>query len=393
MPKKVFVEDSLQQQRASTDDEERQLARPRFETLAYGVAEFQREDLTIDGNLDDWGTRRHPLRMRWTFNGGPLQDGIEVWVRWSHAGFYYGYTVPGRVQVQPNLESSWEGDCFEIWIDTENLRKRTMHMSPLAQQFCLMPFGYGGTRSHTFVEVGRGFRGFGQYENRLETETQASLAKGLAAGRVDKTGYTVEGFISRSVLARPVFRAGSYVAMNISVNMSYERSISQQWSLPKNMQTFDKPDTWGDVLLLGTDATIRLTNVKNADHAAQPITPGQSIGIEVVDHDMNVNPGRRDRVMVRVKEKGSRATMYAILEEAGTDSGVFRGSVATQARFLPPKQNSLGIHGGRLLVAFYQDRHTRLGEKDRTVQSTLRMATPVFALSQTAAVPRKEPAL
>jgi hypothetical protein len=389
LAERVFVEDGEQRQRASTDGRTRKLSRPRFETLAFGAAAFQRASLTIDGDLGDWGALRHPFRMRWTFNGVPLEDGIQVWVRWSRAGFYYCYRVPGRTQVQPNQTSAWEGDCFEVWIDMQNLRKRTMHRSPYAQQFCLMPFGYRGAAQQTFIEVGRGFRGLGRYENRLETVTDPARARGLAAGRLDAAGYTVEGFVGRAALARPHLRAGLYVAMNISINMGFAREISQQWSLPKNMQTFDKPDTWGDVLLLGTDATVRFTHFRRPAKAARPIQPGQSIGIEVTDQDMNLLPTRRDRVMVAVKERSARSYIYAILEETGEDTGVFRGSVATQAAFKPPRANTLGVHGGRTLEVVYKDRFTPYGEKNRTVECKMRMAAPVLTLQRmaTAAAP------
>jgi hypothetical protein len=390
---RVFVEHGKQRPGASTDHTKRELVRPRFETLAHGVAEFQLTPLTIDGNLDDWGSRRHPFRMRWTFNGSPLKDGIQVCVRWSHAGFYYSYVVPARTTVQPNLKSSWEGDCFEVWIDMENLRRRTMHASPFSQQFCFMPFGFDGVKAHTFIEVGRGFRGLGQYENKLETQTDPVRARGMAVGRTDDQGYTVEGFISRTALAKSQLRAGMYIAMNISINMGYERSISQQWSLPKNMQTFDKPDTWGDVLLLGTDASVRFTNAKQPGTAAKPILVGQSIGIEVIDHDMNLQATRRDRAMASLKEKGGRSYMYAILEETGVDTGIFRGSIATQASFLPAKSNTLGIHAGRSLHILYKDRYTRYGEKDRTVTSELTMAAPVLSLEKMARVNQKESTL
>ena len=381
---RIYVENEEQRRRASTDHVKRELARPRFETLAHGVAEYQSGPLKIDGHVEDWGTRRHAFRMRWTFNGVPLRDGVAVYVRWSHAGFYYSYTVPGRTHVLPNLKSSWQGDCFEVWIDMENLRKRTMHASPLSQQFCFMPFGFDGVTGHTFIEVGRGFRGLGQYENRLETESDSARAKGLAVGRLHDQGYTVEGFISRAALAKSQLRAGMYVAMNISINMGYERSISQQWSLPKNMQTFDKPDTWGDVLLLGTDATVRFTDVKASKASGRPILSGQSMGIEVVDHDMNLQPVRRDRAIVSVMEKGGRSYMYAILEETGVDTGVFHGSFDTQAKFLSAKPNTLGIRAGGLLHLLYKDRYTSYGEKARTVESELTMAAPVLTLQKMA---------
>jgi len=385
-PALIFSEGFRPLGHASTDGAERRVPRPRFETLAFAVAEFQEQPLTVDGDVSDWGELSHPIPMRWRFSGAQLKDGIEVYMRWSPDALYFCYRVEGKTAICPNLASSWQGDCLEVWIDPENLRRTTMHESPYTQQFCFMPFGYNGTRSHTFIEVGRGFRGFKQYENRLETEPDQGRALGKAVGRADGTGYTVEAVLSRRSLARQTLKAGTYLAANFSVNLGYDRNVSQQWSLPKVMQTFDKPDTWGDVLLLGTDGKAHFVDADDPRRPPAPVVPGEALGVRVVDRDMNISDLSRDKVMAAVRVKNTRSSLYVILEETGPDSGVFLASFDTQPFPMPLKPSVLNVRNGDTLELVYRDKYTAYGEKTRLALSEFKMALPVLALQ-----PGREP--
>ncbi|NQT93563.1 MAG: hypothetical protein HQ559_12450 [Lentisphaerae bacterium] len=379
-PALIFAKEFKPSDRSSTDGAERHVPRPRFETLAFAVAEFQEQPLTIDGDVSDWGKLSHPIPMRWRFSGAQLKDGVTVYMRWSPDALYFCYRVEGKTAISPNLASSWEGDCLEVWIDPENLRRTTMHESPYTQQFCFMPFGYNGTKSHTFIEVGRGFRGFKMYENRLETQADQRQALGKAVGRADSNGYTVEAFVSRRVLARETLKAGTYLAANFSVNLGYDRNVSQQWSLPKVMQTFDKPDTWGDVLLLGTDGKAQFVDAADPRRPPPPVVPGEALGVRVVDRDMNTSDRLRDKVMAAVRVKNTRSSLYVILEETGPDSGVFLATFDTQPFPMPLKPSVLNVRNGDTLELVYRDTYTAYGEKTRLALSEVQMALPVLAL-------------
>ncbi len=385
VPKRLTAKATTSKPKDETD-KERVIPKPRFKSLAFGAAAYQTKPLTIDGDASDWGELKHPIAMRWGYKDNRLKDPLTLHVRWSSQGFFFLYRVPGRTKIEPCLEKPYEGDCFEVFLDVENLRKASMGSSPFSQQFCLMPFGCKGSKVLSFAEVGRGFRGIRRHAYLFDGRDQITETNGMSRGKVDADGYTVEGFISIKALAKKKLKAGMYVAMNFSINRGMDYGKSQQWSLSKAQVTYEKPDTWGDVLLLGSDGIARFVDdepaaADNAGKGVNEITPGDPMVVEVTDHDMNVNPGRRDKVLAEVRVKGSTSRMFIILEETGLNSGKFRGSFDTQMAVLPVKENTLNVRGGDLIELYYRDPRAAYGEKDRKVESRLQIGLPIYKLS------------
>ncbi|MDA0840665.1 MAG: hypothetical protein O2857_23085, partial [Planctomycetota bacterium] len=383
----VFVEspDSLAtSSKSNTDGLRRQVPKPQYNYLAFGAAEYQQNPLTVDGDLGDWGELRHPMPMQWSFNDERLTDGLPIFMRWSRNGFYFCYRVPNRTKVDLPKGRVYEGDLFEVWLDVDNLRKASMQSHPFSQQFTLMPFGFNGNPEASFSEIGRGFRGILMHAYRLEASPEINTALGKCRGRIHDGGYTVEGFISIKALANPKVKAGMYVAMNFSINRGFDYARSQQWSLSKNTKTggYNRPDTWGDVLLLGTDANSRFVDAKGASSFTRAVVPGEPIGIEVTDADMNTNGETREHVLASVRLKGSASSMYVILRETGSDTGIFRGSFQTQPHYLPNKSNTLNVRGGQKIQLFYKDARSAYGEPDRRVEAEMEIGLPVFQISK-----------
>jgi len=134
---------------------------------------------------------------------------------------------------------------------------------------------------HTFAEIGRGHRGIPVHGHWLEKNPNQAEARGKAAARFTDDGYIVEGYISVKALARPRLKAGHYVAVNFSINRGYDYARTQQWSMSKDKATggYNRPDMWGDVMLLGSDVTARFV-VSGGEDKLDIITPGESIKVE-----------------------------------------------------------------------------------------------------------------
>ena len=358
-----------------------ELVAPKFEALAFGGAEFQAKPLTIDGDLSDWGTLRHTMNMLWTFDGKPLENGLPLWVRWSPQGIYFAYKVPGRTKIDPSLEKPYEGDTFELWLDVDNLRKESMTDSPYSQQFLFMPWGNVRGREITFAEIGRGFRGINRHDYKF-ADPAAPIGRSAAKGP-DANGYVVEGFLDRAALAKPRLKAGLYMAMNFSINRGYDYADSQQWSMSKSTETggFDRPDTWGDVLLLGTDAETRFTEVGKPDGTPDAATPGKAMGIEITDADMNTDPAQPDRMIASVKIDGTSSHLSVILEETGPDTGIFRAAFNTQSSFQGASENTLNVRGGQVITLEYDDTRTATGTTGVSVNSRIPVALPVMTMA------------
>ncbi|MEX0655654.1 MAG: hypothetical protein WD534_05005 [Phycisphaeraceae bacterium] len=363
------------QQQSNTDNRNRQLPEPTQEGLVFGAAEYQHQPVTIDGDLSDWGDLRHAMTMRWNPYDERIDDGIPLWMRWSPEGLYFAYRVEGRTEVEPPENRPYEGDLLEVFIDVDNLRRESMDDSPYAQQLTLMPFGFGGDPEATFSEIGRGFRDIPPHDYRLDTTGEY----GQAAGRIDDSGYTVEGFISIDALAKPRLPIGQTIAMNFSVNLGFDYALSQQWSLSKSQETYNKPITWGDVLLLGSDAEARFVSAENLRDDAGTITVGDAVGVEIDDPDMNVHTDQVDMIAVEVYPRSEPAARRRMnLMETGRNTGVFRGSFRTQLVDTPKQPNTLNAEPGDTLILEYEDRRTAYGERDRVIQAMHSLAQPVF---------------
>lgn len=368
-------------QESSTDGRLREAPAPTFPSLAHAAAEYQGTPLVIDGDVSDWGELRHPMTMRYLKQGGTPAQPAALFMRWSPGGLYFCWFVPGRTPAQVAAEpvdaKPYEGDLLEVYIDPENLRKGHMRSAPNTQQLLLIPFGWRDP-TFTIVEVGRGFRGIALHSYRAYAQGDM----GMVAARFTEGGYWVEAALSADALASPNLRAGMWLAANFSINRGYDYAAQQQWSAPKDTDTFNRPDTWGDILLLGSDAKAEIIAKPVGDGAVSGdlIAPGDPVRVRVVDPDMDLDGASRDRILAEARIRGGTSAMYVILEETAPDSAIFEGSFNTQLRYLPGRENTLSVSGGDTLQLFYADKRSAYGEKDRSCLAEIHVALPVFSL-------------
>ena len=359
---------------ALADTAERKVPDPAFKTVAFGAAAMMDHPITIDGDLSDWGELRHPMPTRFRSDGVAVTDPTQVYVRWSPDGLYIGYTVKKN---GPIVHDAHAGDCMEVWIDGQNVRRKQMADSPTSQQIFLAPFGYQNDPSPAIVEVGRGTRGLKMFAHYAD---RAGLL-GKVAAKIVPGGYSVEAFLSRKAIAYPNLIPGAYLAFNFSVNRGPADTDWEQWSTPKSQMTWDKPDTWGDLLLLGSDAKVRFISADDPSKPVKPLIPGEILAFEVQDKDMDLNPHKRDQVPAVLRIKGDENGLFVILEETANDSGIFRGSVNTQPYEAPPKENTLNIRGGESVELLYNDLRNEYGEPNRAVTADLPIGSPVLRLA------------
>ncbi len=222
--------------------------------------------------------------------------------------------------------------------------------------------------------MGRGLRGLRPWP---ETTRNVEGIKGKSAAKLIPGGYSVEGFISRRALARPLLVPGKYVGLNFSLNLA-PGEPGYQWSASQELQTWRRPDTWGDLLLLGSDARLTFTRGEHADEPLQGIVPNDIIYAEVADADMNINTLKVDRVPAELMVEGGTASLFVVLSETGPNTGVFRASVNTQPYFMEPKDSTLNVQSGNIVELVYTDARAEYGEKNRKVTAELPVGWPVM---------------
>ncbi len=362
-----------------TNDENRKIPEPRFKSKAFAGIPMAEKPITIDGDLSDWGELTNPLPIQYSdTSADKIDTGMKVYVRWCPEGLYFGYMVAKKGPIIPNPDTPYAGDCLEVWLDMANTRRETMGKSSTSHQFCFNPWGYKGDTKATFTEIGRGFRGLKYYEQLTDTKK----VRGYSAGKVlEGYGYSVECFLRRRAIAKPNLIPGKIAAMNVSVNLGGGGN-HYQWAASKVLQTWNKPDTWGDVLFLGTDGKVRFLTYENPDRSLEGIVPGDPLIIEISDRDMDLNFHKFDRISTEVMSGNGLSTVFAVLEETGPNTGVFRGSVSTQQYFMPPKANTLNVKGGGTLVVNYTDLRAAFGEKNRPVKESLKVGWPVMKVGE-----------
>ena len=241
-----------------------------------------------------------------------------------------------------------------------------------------MPFGCDKSPG-TFCEIGRGSRGLGAHQQYFDVDGK----RGAAAAKQVEGGYVVEAFMRKQALASPVLLPGMWVAINFSMNTGYQGRSGRemQWSASKGISTWDRPNTWGDVLLLGSDAAVKVLSrpVEGEPAPIDHLVAGQSFTVEIADADLNIDIDRVDRVACTVEVPGRDEPTLAVLKETGPNTGVFRGSLATRSREDDPAPNAVRVRPGEVIRISYQDVRGGYGEADRMVTAELPVAIPVMS--------------
>ncbi len=357
---------------AKAPTEQRTLTEPAFPHAAFGALAYQAGPITLDGDLADWGELAHPMAMRFHHEGARIENGTEVFARWNADGLYFAWRVRKSGDPVPCPEQPYLGDALEVWIDCDNSRRSGMSGAESSHQFILCPFGTRGNPAATFAEIGRGLRGLRMVQAYLDT----TGARGAAVARRSADGYQGEAMIRTTTLARPALVPGQWLAMNFSVNISRQITDGTQWSAPKSLNTWDKPDTWGDVLLLGADASLSFRDPASPDKAAPCAAVGWPLCVEVADGDMDLDRAAPDRIAVELTGEGGQPVL-AILAETGASTGVFRGNVATQHHLAAVEPAAVPLRPGSTVTLTYRDPRAGYGERDRTVTAILPVGVPV----------------
>ena len=374
----VILKVGDEQEAKSSDeskDEERTVPKPNFKSIVFGAAEYAIDPIKVDGDLKDWGELKHPQKHQFEKSGKEVV-GPTVHMRWSPKGLYFCYVVKDTNKINNNGPAMWQVTGMELFIDVRNWRKDDMLNSPTSQQIFFCPFGWSGNPQITFGESGRGHRGLKMWGRYPDVQG----LRGRSAAKLIPGGYQVECFIKRTALGQPILAPGMYLAINHSVNIG--NGYETQWSAPKSVTTWNNPDTWGDVLLLGSDARVAFKHYEDAEKALPAILPGDPVRVEITDPDMNLYDIKYDRIIATVKLEGSQTPLLLVLKETKPNSGVFAGSFSTQSYFKPAKENTLNVRGGNHIILSYTDARAGYGEKDRKVTAKLAVAWPVTKLGK-----------
>ncbi|MCW8131894.1 MAG: hypothetical protein KIS92_16225 [Planctomycetota bacterium] len=274
-----------------------------------------------------------------------------------------------RAQGQPG--SFWEGDGVEIWFDALNT-KDAKRGSNWAQQFWVWPFGQGGDDS---VMGGEAVKDDPKKEWRWVTYKADKIQR---ASKKTAEGWTMEVFMPADRINKLNLTPGKIIGFNLSICTG--TSLYYYWGGTSDVRTSERPDTWGDVLLSGSDGKLEVpdkfeSELKEGETAkpARAIVIGEALKLRVTDMDMNLSDKRKDKVSVTVKSKNGD-TQVAILEETGEKTGVFEGSLATRLSLGEAAASTLSLYEGESVEILYVDQARADGARNVEVKLEMKSA-------------------
>lgn len=328
---------------------------PTFKSLAFTAVPNLPGTFVIDGNPAKW-QGIPALQLKPEFGGDRSPQTMQL--GWRADGIYARFTVidPNRTMNKSGIGDFWRADTVEVWIDCLNSKER-FRARHAGQQFWIWPEGSKDDASLSGGESVVEKKGGGYVPHVLHANELQRVSTRTA------DGYVVEFRIPAERLLDAEFSPGRIIGLNSYV--STMSGTDWYWSAGKQAGTYSQPDTWGDLLLSGSDAKIELADEPTAGKPALLI-PGQALRLRVTDGDMDLSPTVRDKIMVTLKPAhGGQQLM--ICEETGPATGVFTGAVSTGLSVGDDQPGVLSVYEGETVDAVYLDQARANGARNADV--------------------------
>lgn len=370
--KRVLAEEEIEQK--SLLDKKRSIPNNPYNSSSYSAINYITNEVVIDGNVGEWINQTKPLKMKYfAQNPEKVDTGVEVYMGYSSEGIYFAYSLTDSQISIPKSRTPHSGDVMEFWIDMSFTRNKIMRENEFAHQFVFCPFGMEseeGIKPYSFAEMGRGFRDMKMYNAYIDKSSRI-----YTKGKKTREGYTVEAFLPKNRLSKPILLPGMTIIANISVNSV---ASSMQWSASKSTGTWDKPDTWGDIKLLGTDASLSFLgkDYKEIDYTYQ----GAILIMRIIDKDMNIRYNDKDRIFATLSVKSVSGELSVILEENENNSGIFYASVNLNPFFSEASKSAIGVREGDILTLKYSDVCALFGEENIMRTKSIAVAHSLYSV-------------
>jgi len=385
---------------------------PRFEAIPF-LYKFPE----IDGDLTDWGEIRPLVLSR----GGP--GPVLLYAAWSYQGFFFGYHVdlpeeefyyPTEARVRKGMseyhlrraaEWPFTGDHCRLLFDTLDARMNRRG-EPHVQEFVILPRGTDtlpnipgmerkiNSKRDAETKEWRGVKST-PYTFPEQPENRPDGSGPFRVTKVTKTGYTVEIFVPRNLFAVPVFSPGWHIGFDCCVAKGYQgrgrgkHGSARFWASSDAVRPGNRggnrPDAWGDLLLLGTDARCIVQNADDKWRRTSEIIPGHSYLLTIIDPDRNLSLSQIDSVLVSaevadpgVADNSGQDVEVFILKESGKNTGIFRGCIDTQPGSGRKVRGVLEVQPCQEVVLGYVDLADSKGVRNPITHLRLPVVAPVL---------------
>ncbi|MEK7414842.1 MAG: sugar-binding protein, partial [Planctomycetota bacterium] len=338
--------------------------KPGFKSLAFAAIPCLPGEFAIDGGVEKW---KDIPAISLNPEKGKDASPQTVQIGWRNDGLFCRYTVcdPNRRMDKNTADYFWVADVVEVWVDSLNAKQkyRSLHTG---QQFWIWP---DGAKDNPNMIGG---------ESVCQKRNAAWFRRDIPKGALPRVttmtanGYCMEFQLPARMIQDADLAPGRIVGFNTVLSVGIP-GTDWYWSAGSEVGTFRQPDTWGDLLLAGSDASITLADrdqTKAKANTPAVLLPGQPLKLRVVDGDMNLSPLRRDKVMVTLKPAHG-GQLLAVLEETSEASGAFEGSVTTALALDEDQPGILSVYEGEKVMVKYNDQARANGARNVDVQLTL----------------------
>lgn len=360
--------------------------KPKFKLVnnCFAAIPYLREPIKLDGDISQWkDIPAVALTPCWEGAQNPalkIVDKHFVKIAWDNTGLYFCYDVKAPENQIHKVKSSsfWDGDGVEIFVDTRNTKDK-LRGSAWAQQFWVWPFGMAGDDSKVGGEAKMDKKGEQEYVPCTNAEIQRGAKK-------TAEGWTLQVHIPFERLKDPNLQPGRIVGLNLSICTG--TALIYYWAGTSHVRTSEHPETWGDVLLAGSDGKLEAVDKLTAElkpgeksKTLNSIAIGDPLKLRVTDPDMNLSDKRRDKLSVTVKTRGGGENQVLILEETGEKTGIFEGAIRTDLNLGETNKGTLSLFEGETIDMIYLDQARANGARNVEVKLPIKTAAGMMNLA------------
>lgn len=363
IPEQVYIPEKVK--RPDKQQEAKTLIKTDTYTNAWGGAVRVTQPVILDGRLNEWQQCR-PFALCGSVQGlkklpAELQNCNCLFVQWDNQGLYFAYKINDARDNKYLAGIFWDTDALEIFLDPHNLKdlQRTKDRS---YQFWVWPRAKS-RKGNTGQSVFSSPRAFTPKVLKDGIIQFASIRKG--------SQYTCEAFVPAGLLKRWYPLPGKIIGFNYSMNNGEGLLIRWVTNIGRNISYH--PELWGDLLLMGSDAEIKLS-------PENFILPGQNLKIVIADHDMNLKAREKDKVWAKASSRLTGDQLPLALIETGVNSGVFSADLGTVFALSPKEKDRISVRPGDVIEIYYLDQHTLGGKKNLPVVREIQVGRGVFSL-------------
>jgi hypothetical protein len=315
-----------------------------FKSLRIGLAPRMNKEFVPDGSLDEWDLTQPMIPVK---DFSDPEFTAKVYLAWDFDEIFLAAEVTDPYPVREDAGAWWTTNSLEVWFDALN-RKMLNDFDAGCFQFWFAPyrpyFGKALGRHSLFA------RATPFYVKRTE--------KGYIVEAVFKTDEElkyVNGLLGSTI--------GFHFFVNTSVreNDGFEKRlfwVTDKY-LPGNVHTYTwtNPNSWGDVLLMGSSAEIYLTD-KTYNEVYEHFGINELNRIVIQDADRNLDPDTRQYVKGFLRGKISGDMEEVIFAETENDSYKFVAVILSESSVAKQNDGILQTQSGEPIEVIYYDQYT-----------------------------------